>query len=337
MWEVLMANMMSPVVMFFVLGLAAALLRSDLKFPSALSDALSMYLLLAIGLKGGIEMSKYPVTELLQPIWGGLLLGTLIPVVTFVMLLKMKIDKFNAAALAAAYGSVSIVTFGAGADFLDKVGASYESYMGAIVAIMEIPAILVSLIMLKALQGSANRQRTGGAVLYSGFLPILRKGIDVGILREVLTGKSILLLAGGLIIGLLAGQEAMPVVQPFFIDPYRGALMLFLMHMGMVCGSKLGELKGRSSLLLGFAVLAPIAYGALGVLVGKAAGLSTGSMMLMGVLAASASYIAAPAAVKGAIPEANPSIYLGLALGVTFPFNLAFGIPLYYWLAQMLA
>lgn len=336
MWDIFVANMMSPAVLFFTLGLIASQLKSDLKIPNGLSETLSIYLLVAIGLKGGIELSQYPLSVLLNPIGGGLLLGVSIPLITVFVLRKLKLDIYNAAALAATYGSVSIVTFGAAVDFLEKTGTSYETYMSAMVAIMELPALMISFVLLKVLKHAPAYGSGASATLYSSIIPIFRKGFDLHVIKECLSGKSVLLLLGSLFIGLLSGQDALPIVQPLFIDLYRGFLLLFLLSMGIVCGAQINQLKRNGYVLIGFALAAPLLYGALGIVIGKAAGLSIGSGMLMGALAASASYIAAPAALKSSVPEANPSIYLGLALGVTFPFNLAIGIPFYLWLAQVI-
>lgn len=336
MWDIFIANMTSPAVLFFALGLIASQLKSDLKIPNGLSETLSIYLLVAIGLKGGIELSKYPLSVLVNPIAGGILVGLIIPLLTVFVLRKLKLDMYNAVALAATYGSVSIVTFGAAVDFLEKTGTSYETYMSAIVAIMELPALMISLFLLNMFKNASAPSSAAPSTLYSSLLPIFRKGFDFHVIKECLSGKSVLLLLGSLFIGLLSGQEALPIVKPLFIDLYRGFLLLFLLSMGIVCGAQINGLKRNGFVLIGFAITAPLLYGALGIMVGKAVGLSIGSGMLMGVLAASASYIAAPAALKSSVPEANPSIYLGLALGVTFPFNLAIGIPFYLWLTQVL-
>ncbi|MGF9712112.1 sodium-dependent bicarbonate transport family permease [Paenibacillus sp. JMULE4] len=336
MFDIFIANMTSPAVLFFALGLIASQLKSDLKIPKGLSETLSIYLLVAIGLKGGIELSKYPLSVLVNPIAGGLLLGMVIPLLTVFVLRMLKLDIYNAVALAATYGSVSIVTFGAAVDFLEKTGTAYETYMSAVVAIMELPALVISLILLNMFKNAATSSSVAPAKLYSSILPVFRKGINFHIIKECLSGKSVLLLLGSLMIGLLSGQDALPIVQPLFIDLYRGFLLLFLLSMGIVCGAQISGLKQNGYLLIGFALAAPLLYGTLGIAIGKAVGLSIGSSMLMGTLAASASYIAAPAALKSSVPEANPSIYLGLALGVTFPLNLAVGIPFYLWLAQAL-
>jgi hypothetical protein len=336
MYEIIIQNLLSPVVLFFVLGLIAALVKSDLKFPSALSETLSIFLLVAIGLKGGIELSKYSINEVINPVIATLFLGSLLPIVVLLLLKTIKLDTKNSIGLAATYGSVSIVTYGAAISFLDHTGTSYEGFMNAMVVLMESPAIIVSLILLKVL----DRKEVGSTVYAPqniAFSSPATSFIDKEVLKEAFFGKSIMLLLGALIIGLIAGERAVPVIQPLFIDLYSSVLILFLLSMGLTAGERLPEVRKHGPKLLLFGIVMPIVGGVLGVLVGSTIGLSLGGMTLMGVLAGSASYIAAPAALRTSVPEANPSIYLGLALGITFPFNLIIGIPLFYQFAQWLS
>lgn len=332
MTEIILDNLLSPVVLFFVLGLIAAIFKSDLKFPNGLSEGLSIYLLIAIGIKGGIELSHYSIQSVLGPIVGALFLGIIIPFITLFILKLMKMDLKNSIGLAATYGSISIVTYGAAISFLDKNGTAYEGFMNALVVLMESPAILVSLLLLKTLEN-----KNSGLALSSrniGFVPAYANLFDKEVIRESLFGKSILLLVGSLIIGWVLGERAVPMVKPLFIDLYSSVLILFLLNMGLIAGQRLPEVKKHGIKLVLFGLLTPLLFGSLGVLVGNMVGLSLGGVTLMGVLAGSASYIAAPAALKTSVPEANPSIYLGLALGITFPFNLIIGIPVYYELAK---
>ncbi|MFC0473366.1 sodium-dependent bicarbonate transport family permease [Halalkalibacter kiskunsagensis] len=335
MYEIIIQNLLSPVVLFFVLGLIAALVKSDLKVPSALNESLSIFLLIAIGLKGGIELSKYTLSEVISPVIATIFLGSLLPIVALILLKTIKLDKKNAVALAATYGSVSIVTYGAAISFLDHTGTTYEGFMNAMVVLMESPAIIISLLLLKVMD-----QKKTEAVRYSSrnlaFTSPLTSFIDKDVLKEALFGKSILLLLGALIIGLIAGENALPAIQPLFIDLYSSVLILFLLSMGLTAGQRLPEVRKHGLQLLLFGIIMPVVGGVIGVLVGNMIGLSLGGMTLMGVLAGSASYIAAPAALRTSVPEANPSVYLGLALGITFPFNLIIGIPLYYQFAQWL-
>jgi uncharacterized protein len=330
--EIILQNLLSPVVLFFVLGIIAAIVKSDLKFPNGLSEGLSIYLLIAIGIKGGIELSHYSIESVLAPILGALFLGIIIPVITLALMRVIKLDLKNSIGLAATYGSISIVTYGAAITFLDESGTSYEGFMNALVVLMESPAILVSLLLLKIAESKKDLPVYPTRNL--GFVPASSNLIDKEVLRESIFGKSILLLVGSLLIGWILGENAVPMVKPLFIDLYSSVLILFLLNMGLIAGKRLPEVKKHGVKLLAFGLFTPLLFGSLGVLVGDIVGLSLGGVTLMGVLAGSASYIAAPAALKTSVPDANPSIYLGLSLGVTFPFNLIIGIPAYYEIAK---
>lgn len=332
MTEIIVQNLLSPVVLFFILGLLAAIVKSDLKIPNALSEALSIYLLIAIGIKGGIELSHYSLETVIRPLLGTIFLGVIIPFITLFFMRLIKMDLKNSIGLAATYGSISIVTYGAAIAFLDKSGTTYEGFMNAMVVIMESPAILVSLVLLKVIEKNKGVPSVSSQKI--GLLPSSIRLIDKEVLRESVFGKSILLLLGSLFIGLVLGESAVPMVKPLFMDLYNSVLILFLLNMGLIAGQRLPEIKKHGFKLLLFGILSPLLFGGLGVIVGSLSGLSIGGITLMGVLAGSASYIAAPAALKTSVPEANPSIYLGLSLGVTFPFNLIIGIPVYYQLAQ---
>jgi uncharacterized protein len=330
--EIIIQNLLSPVVLFFVLGIMASLFKSNLKFPDGLSEGLSIYLLIAIGLKGGIELSHYSIESVIGPIFGTLFLGVIIPLMTLIILRLMKMDLKNSIGLAATYGSISIVTYGAAITFLEKSGTTYEGFMNALVVLMESPAILVSLLLLNIIE----KNRNVSEISYQSmkFIPAPAKLIDKEVIKESIFGKSILLLLGSLFIGLVLGERAVPTVKPLFIDLYNSVLILFLLNMGLIAGKRLPEVKKHGFKLLLFGLGAPLLFGSLGVFVGSLSHLSLGGSTLLGVLAGSASYIAAPAALKTSVPEANPSIYLGLSLGVTFPFNLVIGIPVYYEIAQ---
>ncbi len=321
MQEIVLQNLISPAVLFFVLGLVAALVKSDLRFPKGLSETLSIYLLAAIGLKGGIELSKHSLETLIAPTVGTLFISITVPVLTFMACRWMLIDRKNAAALAATYGSVSIVTYGAAVAFLEQEKIPFESYMSAMVVILETPAILISILILRFLEGKSTNQKT----------------LDPEVLKESFFGKSIILMVGGMIVGWIAGTEALPAVKPLFIDLYPSVLVIFLLGMGLVAGERLKEIGKYGFKLIALAVVLPLLWGILGVYVGSLSGLSVGGMMVMGVLAASASYIAAPAALKTSIPDANPSIYIGMSLGITFPFNLILGLPIYLEVARFFA
>jgi uncharacterized protein len=309
MLELVQNNLLSPVVLAFVLGMIATLVRSDLRFPEELYVALSIYLLLAIGLKGGVELSKTTLAEIWAPIAVTIFMGVATPVAAYAILRRL--GGFNtpdSAAIAAHYGSVSVVTFLAATAFLNAAGVTYEMYMPALVAILEIPAIVVALLLA--------RMRMGGTTAWGE------------VFHEILSGRSILLLLGG--------PQGFESVSGFFVVPFHGILMLFLLEMGMVTARRLRDLRKVGLFLIAFGILVPILHGAIGIALGKFVGMSMGGSMMLGVLVASASYIAAPAAVRIALPEANPSYYLTASLGITFPFNLTVGIPLYFALAKML-
>lgn len=313
--ELVRLNLLSPMVLAFVLGIVATLVKSDLKFPEALYSALSIYLLLAIGLKGGAELAETSLAAFWAPALATLLVGLGVPIWSFAILRRGGFDVPNSAAIAAHYGSVSAVTFAASQVFLEALDVSYEGFMPTLVALLEVPAIIVALLIA--------RMRMGG-------------GSWGATLRELLTGRSILLLVGGLIIGTLSGKAGLQQVAPLFVDPFKGALTLFLLEMGMVAARRFKDLRKVGAFLLGFGIVMPLLHGALGVVLGQLTGLSLGGALILAVMAASASYIAAPAAVRIALPQANPGYYLTASLAITFPFNLVIGIPLYYQLARLL-
>ncbi|GAB4108690.1 MAG: sodium-dependent bicarbonate transport family permease [Roseiflexaceae bacterium] len=310
-------NLFSPMVLAFGLGIIATLVRSDLKFPEELYTAISIYLLLAIGLRGGAELSHASLDTFWRPALVTLALGIAVPIWSYAILRGLgRFDIANAAAIAAHYGSVSAVTFAASQTFLEALRVPYEGFMPTLVAVLEVPAIIIALLIARTRMGEGGSWNE--------------------VLRELLTGRSILLLLGGMVIGYLGGDAGLKQVAPLFVDLYKGALTLFLLEMGMVAARRFRDLRSVGLFLLGFGIVMPLLHGLLGVWLGTLAGLSEGGCMILAVLAASASYIAAPAAVRIALPQANPSYYLTASLGITFPFNLVVGIPLYYSLAQLI-
>jgi uncharacterized protein len=314
--DLALTNLTSPAVLAFALGMVAVLVKSDLRLPEALYSSLTIYLLLAIGLKGGVELSRADPGEVWLPALAAVGIGVLTPVVLFPVLRKLlRFTVADSAAIGAHYGSVSVVTFTAAITFLGTLDVPYEGFLPTLLAIMEIPGIVVALAIARS-----------GAV--SG-------GDWTDAIRETLSGRSIVLLGGGLTMGLLTGPDGMEQVSPFFVAPFVGALTLFLLDLGMTAARRLPDIAQVGVKLVAFALATPIALGTVGVLVGTAAGLSLGGSTILGVLAGSASYIAAPAAVRVALPEANPAFYLTAALAITFPFNLVAGIPLYYAIAQV--
>jgi uncharacterized protein len=321
--DIIASNLLSPIVLAFALGMLAALVRSDLEFPEALYHALTIYLLLAIGLKGGIALAATPLAAIALPLLATVALGVLTPITAFAVLRWVgRMDNVNAAAIAAHYGSVSAVTFLAAQSFAQNIGEVVEGYLPALVAVLEVPAIVVALLLV------GSRTEAAAAAVGGGRMAAL---------REVLTGRSIILLVGGVAIGYMADPQALAGVEPFFIGLFPGVLTLFLLELGMVAARRMRDLRRVGPFLLGFGILMPIVHGCLGVWVGQLVGMSTGGSAILGTMVASASYIAAPAAVRVALPQANPAFYLTSALGVTFPFNLTLGIPLYFAFARWMA
>lgn len=316
--DLLTHNLLSPVILSFALGVVAKLVRSDLAFPEALSQTLAIFLLLAIGMKGGAALDQAHLAQVGLAAVATLVIGAAVPCWTYAIARRAGgFSREDSASLAAHYGSTSAVTFLAAVAFLGKVGHPPEGFMPALLALMEVPAIVIALLLLRRSGGVA----AGGVWSAVG---------------HVLASKSILLLLGGLAIGWAAGKEGMVEVQAFFVEPFKGVLCLFLLELGMVAAARISDLRSHWRFLLPFGILLPLLHGSLGVLMGHVAGLSLGGATVLGTLAASASYIAAPAAMRIANPNANHALSLGVSLGITFPFNLAFGIPIYYALAQWL-
>jgi hypothetical protein len=305
-----------PVIFFFVLGLVARLAKSDLRVPQALYEALAIYLLIAIGLKGGVELAAHPAGGLAPKLAAALAMGFILPVLAFVALRYAgHLKRVDAAAIAGHYGSVSVVTFAVGGAWLSERGIAYEAYMPVFVAVLELPGIIVGILIARI--GDPGGRTAWGRVAH-----------------EVLLGKGVVLLAGALAIGWLAGPERIAPLKPFFYDLFKGVLAIFLLEMGIVVAHHVRELKRAGPFLALFAIVAPVAFGAIGAATGAAMGLSLGGTTLLAVLAASASYIAAPATMRIALPEANPALSLGAVLGVTFPWNVLAGIPLCHVFAQ---
>ncbi len=305
-----------PVILFFLLGLIAGVIRSDLKIPGILYESLSIFLLLAIGLKGGIELARYPLLSLAGQAAIILASAALIPLAAFAGLHYFgRLSRADAASIAAHYGSVSVVTFAVAASFLSRNEIAYEGYMVVFLVLLEFPALIIGVMLARGGGGEGR------------WLPML---------REVLSGKSIVLLVGGLLIGWLAGPDGIKPLDKLFLDLFKGVLALFLLEMGLVVASRLGDLRKAGSFLIGFGIAMPLAAAGLGLGVGYMLEFSTGGLVLLAALFASASYIAAPAAMRIAIPEANPALSIGAALGITFPFNLLIGIPLYHQMAVRL-
>lgn len=313
--------MVDVVVFFFLLGVLARVLRSDLRLPEALYETLSIYLLLAIGLKGGIELSRQPLSVLAPQVLACVALGAAIPFLLFPALRALRLSGADAASLAAHFGSVSVVTFAVATATLARQGLPHESHAALWVAVMEAPGLVSGILLAR---WSAAREPGAPA-----------RATPWGeLLHDVLAGKSVLLLLGGLVIGAVAGEAGTAPIKAVFIDPFKGVLALFLLELGLVAGGRLAEIRRFGAVVLAVGLVAPPLLALLGAAVGWAMGLSTGGVALLATLAASASYIAAPTAMRIAVPQANAGLSITVALGVAFPFNLVVGIPLYIELAR---
>ncbi|MEM1081830.1 MAG: sodium-dependent bicarbonate transport family permease [Pseudomonadota bacterium] len=304
---------MDPIILFFLLGLVAGLLRADLRLPGSIYDFVSMLLLISIGLKGGVELASQPFLSLLPDMVAVVLMGLVLPLLAYPVLLKLGgFKRADAASIAAHYGSVSVGTFAVGVAWMITHGVDYESHLPLLLVMLEIPAILVGIVLAKGW----SRGMAWGEVT-----------------REVLLGKSIVLLVGGLLIGWLSDPAGMASIEPFFFDLFKGILAIFLLEMGLIAAAQVGLLRRYGLLLVGFGVAMPLCSALVGAGLGWLLGFSVGGTALLATLAASASYIAVPAAMRISVPEANPTLSLTASLGITFPFNVLIGIPLYYELA----
>jgi len=308
---------LDPVIWFFVLGLVAGVARADLRLPSAIYDFVSTLLLLAIGLKGGVELARDGGGLPLPELGGILLLGFLLPLPAYAAARGIgRLSRADAASLAAHYGSVSVGTYAVVIGHLATRGIEFEARAPVWVVLLEVPAIVAGILLARGLSGSLAWGR---------------------LLRELFLGRSIVLLLGGLAIGWIAGPDGTAAIQPLFFDLFKGILALFLLEMGLIAAAQLPTLRRHGVFIVAFGLLAPLAFAVAGALLGRALGLSPGGVTVLATLAASASYIAAPAAIRTAVPEANPALSLTASLAVTFPFNIIVGIPLYERLAAALA
>lgn len=308
--------MIDVVILFFLLGLAAGLARSDLKLPSALYDSLSMFLLLAIGLKGGEGLAQQALGPLLPQLFTVVLLGVAQTLIAFCILRFLgRLPRADAAATAAHYGSVSVATFAVGVNWLVARDIAFEPQAAVFLAVMEVPAIMVGIVLARGI----GRDTNWGTLLHETFL-----------------GKGVTLLLGGMVIGWIAGPQGLMPIKGLFFDLFKGVLALFMLEMGLIVSHHVGELRRNGLFLVAFGLLMPLLSGMLGLACGMLLGLSAGGLTLLATLAASASYIAVPAAMRVAVPQANPALSLGVALGVTFPFNILAGIPLYHAIATRL-
>lgn len=307
---------MDPIILFFLFGLAAGLLKSELRLPPAVYDFVSILLLLSIGLKGGMELQRQPFFELAPDIVVTLAIGLLLPLVAFPVLRHLGgFKRADAASIAAHYGSVSVGTFAVAVAWMAARDIPYEAHMPLLLVVLEIPAILVGIVLARGMSRDT-------------------KWADVA--HEVFLGKGIVLLIGGLLIGWLSDPDGLESIEPLFMDLFKGILAVFLLEMGLIAAARAGSLRRYGPFLVAFGIVMPLFGAVVGALAGRLLGFSPGGSMMMAVLTASASYIAVPAAMRISVPEANPTLSLTASLGITFPFNVLIGIPLYWQLAEFI-
>ena len=326
--SLVLQNLLTPPVLFFFLGVLAVLVRSDLEIPAPLPKLFSLYLLLAIGFKGGLELQHSGVGgQVLPTIGAAVAMSLIVPIYSF-LVLRLKLDGFNAAAIAATYGSISAVTFITAETFLESQKLPYDGFMVAALALMESPAIVVGLLLVQLAVPKPGQQRPGPQGMRWGT-----------VLHEAMLNSSVFLLVGSLVIGFLVAANSPHSVEkmlPFTDKLFYGALSFFLLDMGIVAAQRIGDLRRAGAFLIGFSVLMPLFNALVGALIARVLHLSPGNALLFVVLCASASYIAVPAAMRMTVPQANPSLYISTALGLTFPFNIIVGIPLYMQLVNSL-
>ena len=317
--NIIVSNILNPPILFFFLGMIAVFVKSDLEIPIPIPKLFSLYLLFAIGFKGGVELNKSGVTEaVVLTMLASMFMACIVPLYTF-FILRRQLDIYNSAAIAATYGSISAVTFITASTFLTKLGIPFDGYMVAALALMESPAIIVGLIMVNVFATDEKREFAWGEVL-----------------REAFLNSSVFLLVGSLIVGILTGERGWHDLEPLTQGLFKGVLTLFLLDMGLVAAKRIKDLQKTGLFLISFAIFVPIVNAGLGLLIARAINLSQGNALLFCVLCASASYIAVPAAMRMTVPEANPSLYVSTALAVTFPFNIIVGIPLYLYGVNLL-
>ena len=316
----LLSNILNPPVLFFFLGMLAIFLQSDLEIPQPLPKLFSLYLLLAIGFKGGYEIEESAINpEIVLTLLAAIFMASVVPIYSF-FILKLKLDTYNAAAIAATYGSISAVTFITAQSFLKVLNIDSSGHMVAALALMESPAIIVGIVLVRFFAKSQLETGEGEAEKFSWG----------EVLREAFLNGSVFLLIGSVIVGILTGEKGWEKLHPFTQDIFYGVLSFFLLDMGMVAARRIKDLRNTGLFLIAFGILMPVFNAMIGIFISKLIGMSEGNALLFAVLCASASYIAVPAAMRMTVPEANPSLYVSMALAITFPFNIIVGIPLYF-------
>jgi hypothetical protein len=320
-----MANFLDPAILFFIFGAFAGAVKSNLEIPQPIARFLSLYLLMALGLKGGFALHKSGfTTEIALSLGLAIFLAVLIPIIGY-QILRTKLNAFDAAAVAATYGSVSAVTFITATQYLDQFNISYGGHMAAAMALMESPAIILAIVL-------ANKARVAHATQTQ--TSIQQTGISK-ILHESFTDGAQLLLLGSMVVGLVSGDAGQKLMAPFSIDLFKGMLAFFLLDMGLMAARNIKGLRGKPPITLLYAVASPLSHALIALALCKLIGLPLGNTILLMVLASSASYIAVPAVLRHALPEVNPALYMGMSLGITFPFNIILGIPLYAMIAKL--
>ncbi len=331
-----MQNLIDPVILFFIVGVLAGAVKSNLEIPAAISRFLALYLLMALGLKGGFALSQSGLTaHVAISLGAAVLLAIAIPFLGY-WFLRRFVSGFDAAAVAATYGSVSAVTFVTAVQYLENQHIAYGGHMAAAMALMESPAIILAIIFANTLRQKNTPRTTSSVAEESGAIDLpAKRSVSIGkILHESFTDGAQLLLLGAMIIGMITGDTGQAAMQPFSGDLFKGMLAFFLLDMGLMAARNLPQVRGKSPVLIGYAVLGPALHAGLALGLAYLLALSVGDAALLMVLAASASYIAVPAVLRFALPEATPSLYFGLSLGLTFPLNILFGIPIYVSVAQ---
>ncbi len=316
-----MSNFLDPAILFFVFGVFAGAVKSNLEIPQPIARFLSLYLLMALGLKGGFALHKSGFTlEIGLALGLAIFLAIIIPLMSY-LILRAKLNNYDAAAIAATYGSVSAVTFITATQALDQYGIAFGGHMAAAMALMESPAIILAILLANKARASATNSRQS-------------TGISK-ILHESFTDGAQLLLLGSMIVGLVSGDSGQKIMAPFSIDLFKGMLAFFLLDMGLMAAKNFEGLKGKPPITLFYAIGAPLVHASIALGLCKLLGLPLGDTVLLMVLGASASYIAVPAVLRHALPEVNPALYMGMSLGITFPFNIILGIPLYVYIARL--
>ncbi len=320
--DLFVSNLLNPPVLFFFLGIAAVLCRSDLEIPNPITKALSLYLLFAIGFKGGYALNQSGLNaEVVIALLVAILLATVVPLYAY-WILRRRLSVADASAIAATYGSISAVTFITASAYLEKLGIDYSGYLVAAMALMESPAIIIGVMLYRRYRDSTGDDGNTS---------------DWGeLFRDAFFNGSVFLILGSMVIGALTGDNGMTALKPFTSELFTGVLCLFLLDMGLVAARRLSDLARGGLFLSGFSIVLPLFNAVLATVCARLIGMSEGDALMLIVLAASASYIAVPAAIRLAIPDANPSLYVPMSLAITFPFNITIGIPLYHMIVKAL-